>query len=290
MMIRFLRTTARCILAVFLLSSLASWAAQDRRGVIYDLGMELERLSTSLAQESFDHFKGWNGTISDQEQAILFKSEAFAASCRLFLRLTEARSGYYRDDFLRTNIYNAFTYLAGSFSDAEEEMRKGGVMPYSLSDCRKILSRMEREFSQWPAADNLAYLDQRYVKARDATVYLIERSGIGNYVRLPFKNLESLWRYNYDRNRGKDPWKYLVEVSYNTLDKMRKGRMIDLTFEGRMVIEQSARRDRPVYFIEGGKKRGLTRADLVNRYGGWSKVYEVPREVIDSYPDGDPIL
>lgn len=289
-MIRFLRTTARCILAVFLLSSLASWAAQDRRGVIYDLGMELERLSTSLAQESFDHFKGWNGTISDQEQAILFKSEAFAASCRLFLRLTEARSGYYRDDFLRTNIYNAFTYLAGSFSDAEEEMRKGGVMPYSLSDCRKILSRMEREFSQWPAADNLAYLDQRYVKARDATVYLIERSGIGNYVRLPFKNLESLWRYNYDRNRGKDPWKYLVEVSYNTLDKMRKGRMIDLTFEGRMVIEQSARRDRPVYFIEGGKKRGLTRADLVNRYGGWSKVYEVPREVIDSYPDGDPIL
>jgi len=290
MMIRFLRTTARCILAVFLLSSLASWAAQDRRSVIYDLGMELERLSTSLAQESFDHFKGWNGTISDQEQAILFKSEAFAASCRLFLRLTEARSGYYRDDFLRTNIYNAFTYLAGSFSDAEEEMRKGGVMPYSLSDCRKILSRMEREFSQWPAADNLAYLDQRYVKARDATVYLIERSGIGNYVRLPFKNLESLWRYNYDRNRGKDPWKYLVEVSYNTLDKMRKGRMIDLTFEGRMVIEQSARRDRPVYFIEGGKKRGLTRADLVNRYGGWSKVYEVPREVIDSYPDGDPIL
>lgn len=290
MMIRFLRTTARCILAVFLLSSLASWAAQDRRGVIYDLGMELERLSTSLAQESFDHFKGWNGTISDQEQAILFKSEAFAASCRLFLRLTEARSGYYRDDFLRTNIYNAFTYLAGSFSDAEEEMRKGGVMPYSLSDCRKILSRMEREFSQWPAADNLAYLDQRYVKARDATVYLIERSGIGNYVRLPFKNLESLWRYNYDRNRGKDPWKYLVEVSYNTLDKMRKGRMIDLTFEGRMVIEQSARRDRPVYLIEGGKKRGLTRADLVNRYGGWSKVYEVPREVIDSYPDGDPIL
>jgi hypothetical protein len=290
MMIRFLRITARCLLAVFLLCGLVSWAAQDRRGVISDLGIELERLATSLAQESFDHFKDWNGTISDQEQAILFKSEAFAASCRLFLRLTEARSVYYRDDFLRTNIYNAFTYLAGSFSDVEEEMRKGGMMPYALSDCRKILNRMEREFSQWPAADNLAYLDQKYVKARDATVYLIERSGIGNYVRLPFKSLESLWRYHYDRNRGKDPWTYLVEVPDATLDKMRKGRMIDLTFEGRMVIEQSARRDRPVYLIEGGKKRGLTRADLVNRYGGWSKVFEVPREVIDSYPDGDPIL
>jgi len=290
MTIRFLRAIALGLLAPFLLSSLVSWAAQDRRGVIYDLGMELERLSTSLAQESFDHFKDWNGAISDQEQAILFKSEAFAASCRLFLKLTEARSGYYRNDFLRTNIYNAFTYLAGSFSDVEEEMRKGGVQPYSLSDCRKILNRMEREFTQWPAADNLAFLDQRYVKADNDTVYLIERTSVGNYARLPFKNLESLWRYNYDRNRGKDPWKYLVEVSGDTLNKMRKGRLIDLSFEGRMIVEQSSRRDRPVYLIESGKKRGLTRPDLVNRYGGWSKVYEVPREVITSYPDGEPIL
>jgi hypothetical protein len=44
-------------------------------------------------------------------QAILFKSEAFAASCRLFLKLAEARSGYLREDFVRTNIYNAFTCL-----------------------------------------------------------------------------------------------------------------------------------------------------------------------------------
>ncbi len=286
----FLKTTARTALAGLLLGSLLVSAGQDRRGLIFDLGVELERLAASLAQESFDHFKGWNGAISDQEQAILFKSEAFAASCRLFLKLAETRSGYYRDDFLRTNIYNAFTYLAGAFSELDGEMRRGGVMPYALSDCRKILSRMEREFTQWPAADNLAYLDQRYVKARDATVYLIERRGIGSYVRLPFKNLESLWRYNYDRNRGKDPWKYLVEVSSNTLDKMRRGAMIDLTFEGRMIIEQSTRRDRPVYLIEAGKKRGLTRPDLVNRYGGWNKVYEVPREVIDSYPEGEPII
>jgi len=290
MTIRFFRTTVGGLLVACLLSGLVSWAGQDRRAVVYDLGMELERLSTSLAQESFDHFKGWNGEISDQEQAVLFKSEAFAASCRLFLKLTEARSGYYRDDFLRTNIYNAFTYLVGSFSDVEEEMRKSGVMPYALSDCRKLLNRMEREFNQWPAADNLAFLDQKYVKGDNDTVYLIERTSVGNYARLPFKNLESLWRYNYDRNGGKDPWKYLVEVAGNTLDKMRKGRMIDLSFEGRMIIEQSSRRDRPVYLIQGGKKRGLTRPDLVNRYGGWSKVFEVPREVIDSYPDGEPVL
>jgi len=261
----------------------------DRRAGIYETAVELERLSTNLAQDSFEHFKGWNGAISDQEQAILFKSEAFAASCRLFLKLAEGRSEYFREDFVRTNLFNAFTYLAGSFNELEEEMRKGSVMPYALSDCRKMLNRMEREFSQWPAAENLAYLDQKYVKARDASVYLIERKAVGNYIRLPFKNLESLWRYNYDRNRGSDPWKHLVEVPYDTLEKMRVGRTIDLTFEGRLIIEQSSRRNRPVYLVENGRKRGLANAQIVARFGGWSKVFEVPREVIDSYPEGPPI-
>jgi hypothetical protein len=286
---KILRPMVPLVLLVSMIYSAAFSAQADRRAALYDLAANLVQLAASLAQDSFEHFKGWNGTISDQEQAILFKSEGFAASCRLFLKLAEARSGYFREDLVRTNIYNAFTYLAGSFNELEEEMRRGGVMPYALADCRKILSRMEREFSQWPAADNLAYLDQKYVKARNAAVYLIERRAIGNYVRLPFKNLESLWRYNYDRNRGKDPWAYLVQVSYDTLEKMKVGQMIDVTFEGRMIIEQSSRPNRPVYLIERGKKRGLTNAQLVDRYGGWSKVYEVPREVVDSYPEGDPI-
>lgn len=261
----------------------------DNRSSIYSLGLELERKATELAQGSFDHFKGWSGTISDQEQAILFKSEAFSASCRLFLRLAETRSDYFRQDFLRTNLYNAFIYLVSAFRGLEEEMRRGGIMPYALSDCRKILDRMDYEFSKWPSVDNLSFLHQKYVKARNATVYMIERRGTGVYVRHAFKNLESLFRYNYDLKRERDPWKYLVEVPSDTLEKMEEGEMIDLTFEGMMVIEKSNRSNRPVYLIRDGQKHGLTSPNVVQRLGGWSKVFEIPREIIIGYPEGDPI-
>lgn len=274
-------------LVYFLFLSVLSSA--DRREYIYSLGLELEKLATNLAQSSFDHFKGWNGTISDQEQAILFKSEAFLSSCRLFLKLTEERSDYFRNNYLRTNLYNAFLYLASSFQDLEAEMKKGGIMPYALSDCRKILEQMDYEFSKWPSSDNLAYLHQRYIKASDATVYMIERKGPGIYIRHAFKNLESIYRYNYDLKRGKDPWKYLVEVSSEILEKMEEGAMIDLTFEGRMVVEQSTRPNRPVYLIEKGRRRGLVSPAVVMRLGGWGKVFEVPAEVIDQYPEGEPI-
>ncbi len=264
-------------------------AASPQRSSIYELGVELERQATVLAQESFDHFRGWNGTISDREQGILFKSEAFAASCRLFLRLTETQSDYFRKDDLRTNVFNAFTYLAASFGELEQEMRGSNVMPYALSDCRRVLGRMEREFAAWPDADNLAYLDGKYVKAGDATVYLIEKRGIGAYIKRPFRSLESVFRYNYDRNQGKDPWKFLVETSEETLDKMKTEEMIDLKFEDRMIIEQSTRKDRTVYLIQAGKKRPIARPEIVGRLGGWGRVYEVPREIIDGYEEGDRI-
>lgn len=264
-------------------------AGSPQRSRIYDIGVELERQATALAQESFDHFRGWNGAISDQEQAILFKSEAFAASCRLFLKLTESQSDYFRTDYLRTNVFSSFTFLASSFGELEQEMKRGNVMPYALSDCRKILGRLEREFSAWPDADNLAYLDQKYVKARDATVYLIEKRTMGAYTKRPFKSLESLFRYNFDRNRGKNPWEHLVETSEETLAKMRTGSLIDLTFEGKMIIEQSNRRNRGVYLIQDGKKRPLANPEVVARLGGWGKVFEVPREIIEGYEDGEPI-
>jgi hypothetical protein len=261
----------------------------DRRDNIYSLGLDLERQASYLAQSSYDHFKGWNGTISDQEQAVLFKSEAFAASCQLFLKLTEERSDYFRAGNLRTNLYNAFLYLTRAFRDLENEMKKVRVQPYALSNCRRNLDQMDREFSNWPLADNLAYLHKKYVKARDATVYMIERKGPGIYIRRAFKNLESIYRYNYDLKRGKNPWDYLVKVSYDTLDKMEEGAMIDLRFEGYLIIEQSNRPQRPVYLIQRGKKRGLTSPSVLQRFGGWGKVHEVPKEVIDKYPEGDPI-
>jgi hypothetical protein len=259
------------------------------RSQVYDLGTELERQATALAQESFEHFRGWNGAISDQEQAILFKSEAFAASCRLFLKLAETSSTYFRSDHARTNIYSAFTFLVRSFAELEDEMQRGGIRPYALSDCKTILNRMERGFGAWPDPNNLAYLDQKYVKAANATVYLIEKRGLTNFIRRPFKSLESLFRYNYDRNRGKNPWESLVEVSEETLEKMKIEAAIDLTFEGRMIIEQSARKNRPVYVIENGKRRPIANTSIVERRGGWSKVFEVPREVIDSYQEGEII-
>jgi len=263
--------------------------AEPQRNQIFQVVTELEQQATALAEESFNHFRGWNGAISDQEQAILFKSEAFAASCRLFLKLAETRSDYFQNDYARTNLFSSFTFLANSFSELEQEMKRGGVMPYALSSCRRIMSSLERGFRDWPDADNLAYLDQKYVKAGDATVYLIVKKSMGTYVKRPFKNLESVFRYNYDRNRGKNPWDHLVETSEETLDKMKTEPMISLTFEGKMIIEQSNRKNRAVFLVEGGKKRPLANPDVVARLGGWGRVLEVPREVIDSYEDGDPI-
>lgn len=269
--------------------SLASTANADRDRNIYELAKELVELSTHMAQVSYDHYKGWGGEISDQEQAILFKAESFAASCRLFLRLTEERFNYFKTGYLRTNLYNAFVNLTRAYSDLGKESRTGRRVPYSLDDCRSLLERMEYEFSLWPSADNLAYLHQKYIKTADDTVYLIERRGPGKYVRRPFRNLESLFRFNYDQNRGKDPWQHLVEVSYQTLERMEEIEMVDLTFEGYLVIEMGDRPNRPVFLIKDGKKCGITSPRVLQRYGGWSKVYEVPADVINAYPDGEAI-
>jgi hypothetical protein len=274
------------VLAVFLPAPPAR--AADRRAIL-NLGLELEQRAADLAGESFDHFKGRSNEISDDEQAILFKSEAFAAGCRLFNRLAEERTDYFRDGFVRTSLFNAFTYLVGAFGELEAEMRRGRIRPSALSECRRLLDRMEREFSDWPAVDNLAYLDGKYVKARDASVWLIERKRLGTYGRRAFTDLASLFRYNYDRNRGKDPWQHLVEVPEETLRKMEEGPLITLTFEGRLVIEQSGRKNRPVYLIENGRRRGVTSPAVLTRLGGWGKVLEVPAEVIAAYPEGEPI-
>lgn len=276
-------------LSLFLIAALTAAVQADRRSNIFNLGLELGNIATALAQTSYDQFKGWDGTISDLEQGVLFKSEAFAASCRLFVKLSEERSDYYRSSHLRTNLYSAFAFLSSSFQELDREMRSAGVRPYALRDCGRLLDRMEREFSQWPAVDNLAYLHQKYVKARDATVYMIERRRSGVFVRRAFKDLESLFRYNYDMHRGKDPWEHLVEVPYETLDRMEAGPMVELTFEGSMIMDQTERPNRPVYLVENGKLRGITSANLVRLYGGWDNVYEVPLDILRKYPQGEPI-
>lgn len=261
----------------------------DRRSAVLGLAVELERRATALAEDTFQNFKGRGGLISEREQAILFKAESFAASCRLFIRLTEERTGYFSTQYLRTNLFQAFVYLSRSFYELEKEMRVAGVMPYALADCRRLLDRIDREFSSWPAEDNLAYLHQKYVKATNQTVYMIERRGPGFYVRHAFKNLESLFRYNYNLKRDKDPWKYLAVVSEDILLSLPEGEMIDLNFEGCLVMELGSGPNRPVYLIEKGKKRPLSSPQVLQRLGGWSKVMEIPAEILQSYPEGEPV-
>lgn len=285
-----IKRTGITFFSLFLAAGFALVVWADQRAEIYRIGLDLEKAATYLAESSFEHFRGWDGAISEEEQAILFKSESFAASCRLFLRLAELQSDYYSRNHLRTNLYSAFIYMIRSFNELNDEMRSAGIQPYALRDARNLLERIDYQFSRWPSTDNLAYLHRKYVKGRDATVYMIERRGPGEYVRHRFMNLESIYRYNYDLKRGKNPWDHLVEVDERTLDMMEEGQVIDLAFEGYLIIEQSNRPNRGVFLIENGKKRGVTSPQIITqRYGGWDNVYEVPEEVIRKYPEGEPI-
>jgi hypothetical protein len=258
---------------------------QDINGMASDLAVKAE----DLARSAYDHFKDWNDEISDQEQGVLFKSESFAAACRLFLKLSEESAEYFRGDNLRTNLYNAYSYLARSYRELEEEMRRNLISNRALADIRDNLDRMDREFSRWPSSDNLSYLNSKYVQGNDRAVYLIERMGVGNYIRRPFRNLESLFRFHYQRYPNKDPWKNLAKVPNDTLQKMEEGDPIDLNFNGSLVADQNPRPNRPIYLIRGGKKCPLARAELVEGYGGWKKIYEVPSEVLESYSEGELI-
>lgn len=276
-----------CILVFFI--AMAVHLEASSRQDIRELGDKLAQQAAYLSQSSFDHFKGWKGEISDQEQAILFKSEAFAASCRLFVRLSEENSGFSGSDNLRTNLFSAFTFLARSFRELEEEMRRNSLQPYALNDCRETLNDLERAFERWPARDNLAYLHQKYVQASNRTIYMIERRQAGEYLRRPFASLESLYRFNYMLNRDKDPWKYKVQIDRSLLEKMGSGTPIALTFNGCLVMDMIAYPNRPVFLIENGKKRPFSSPTALNRFGGWKAVFEVPADVIATYPEGDPV-
>jgi hypothetical protein len=144
----------------------------DRRSFVGPLCLDLVRQAEYLSKSSFEYFMGWNGVVSDQEQAILFKSEEFTAACRLFSKLAQNQTDYFRRESLRTNLYSASRYVAASFRQLEEQMRLGGMQgdfnrmrrdgrpfeqrmnrgttgPLGLAECRRILDRIENEFSSW---------------------------------------------------------------------------------------------------------------------------------------------
>jgi hypothetical protein len=144
----------------------------DRRSFVGQLSEELVRHAENLAEAGFQYYQGWNGSITDREQAVLFKTEEFAAAARLFSRLALDRGDYFRRDGLRTNLFTASRYLALSFRQLEEQMRLGGIMndfsrarrdgrpfqwqpqrgitgPWGLAEMRRILDRIELEFTNW---------------------------------------------------------------------------------------------------------------------------------------------
>lgn len=144
----------------------------DRRSFVGQLSDELVRHAETLAQASFQYYMGWTGMITDREQAVLFKTEEFAAAARLFSRLAQDRTDYFRRDGLRTNLFTASRYLALSFRQLEEQMRLGGIQndfnrvrrdgrpfqwqpqrgvagPWGLAEMRRILDRIELEFTNW---------------------------------------------------------------------------------------------------------------------------------------------
>jgi hypothetical protein len=75
----------------------------DRRSFVGPLSLELVRQAEYLSQSSYEYFMGWNGTITNPEQAMLFKSEEFTAACRLFSKLVQDQTGYFGRDSIRTN-------------------------------------------------------------------------------------------------------------------------------------------------------------------------------------------
>jgi len=256
---------------------------------------ELSTRADDLAASISERFDNRFESLRDSDIEVLYGSEKFLASCQVFLRLAEASAD---SGSRRAGLDAAFGFLSREFDDFEAVARRAGIRTYDLSDCADLLERMGREVG---ARRDYSYDREdrerdasdewigKYAKGSDSSVYLIERQGL-RIVRRPFKNLESLFKYNYDLDRGDNPWDYVAEVPAADLDRMKIGDPVERTFEGQMIIEPAGRKlNRSVYLIQNGKKRGLTEASLVTRYGGWNKVREVPKEIIDAYPDGDPI-
>lgn len=143
----------------------------DRRSFVGQLSEDLAAQAQYVAQASFEYFMGWNGVINEREQAVLFKTEEFAAACRLFNKLAMDRADYFRREGVRTNLYAASRYVMVSFNQLNEEMRAVGLQddfgrmrrdgrpfgwhpysdrrPWGLGEIRRILGRIDAEFSSW---------------------------------------------------------------------------------------------------------------------------------------------
>ncbi len=277
------------MIALFLSLNLFAYIPSFIKEDLLKLTSELEAKAIIIAQRSYEHFKGWDGVISEREQKVLFSSSNFIAAVNLFKKLLTESESFYSSSYLSTNLYNAFRYVADYFDQLKEDMYALRISPYELREAEYILNDMEGEFSRWGSATNLSYLSGHYVKGRGDTVYYIQREGIGKYVKRPFADLESLYAFTFFKMKKKNPWKLLKKISLKTLSTVPDGKPIKETFEGRLVMEDLKISGIPVYLIKNGKKCPLSSPAVLKRYGGWKSVYKVPSEIIRKYPEGEAI-
>lgn len=145
----------------------------DYRSYITQLSSELLSEADELSAASYDYFMGWSGEITNQEQNVLFKSEEFTATCRLFHKLVSDQGNYFRSESLRTNLFNAFRYVKSAFKELEAKMFKTGFRDgfsqrrrdgreyfyrqkqskpsgrWGLRECRRLVDEIENEFKYW---------------------------------------------------------------------------------------------------------------------------------------------
>ncbi len=256
----------------------------DRLDNILKLADELQQTANAYAEANYRYLCEIKREIDREDQLFLYQSFGFARQVEFFFRLLNDWKYTRSENYFRTNIFNSFSSLVELFYGF-----KGRSTDRYLVQMEKIVQKIETEFSLWPDKKNLAYLHLKYIKANDQTVYLIEKTGTARYCKRPFASLEALFRYNYQLNRGPDPWKYLEKLSPEELQEIPEGEPINLTFENLLVMSITKRQDRPVYLIKNGKKCPLSSPAALNRYGGWKAVYELPDEIIALYPQGDAV-
>jgi len=117
----------------------------DQGGRLVALAADLERRAVDFARSASDQIIDRGGTLMDDQIAVLFASEGFAASSRLFLRMTERGSGYTARMSSRSGLDRAYRYLNRDFNNLEETAGRAGIRLYALSECASILRRLNAE-------------------------------------------------------------------------------------------------------------------------------------------------
>lgn len=296
-------------------------AQYDVRSRISQEANQLVMASEKLAFDSYNFLKGYNNAINADEQAVLFKTESFAASSRLFAKLA-ADSNWYTEGYLRTNMFTAFTYLTQSFQELRNTVEStqnkyqwsnrwqdNRPLPsYALGEVGMRINSIEYLYKGWPSSENPIYLSNanKYVQNphpnEGAPVYMIRRLGEGVYEKVPFSSLEALFVYHQKflkRGTKAWPWDNNVTTSWETLKSLAtSNETLTFAFQSgdAIVVGGGAPKGKwespnsGVKLVTGpGQATGFGSPEELAAHfklpvsKAWDKVYRVPQEVFDRY-------